>query len=243
MTVSARRALRIAVTSDHALVAETARSALSAHGLRAETVPWVESEPQEPESGASGSGPSGSGASAAGGGAYDAGLAITESTSLRTFTEVGTTLTARPLPWVVLTRAPRGPLWGAALAAGAVVVLASDRPLGDVVAALRAAARGVRDPRPPEAQRLREQWARLLARRERLLDQLASLTPREHEVLRMIFEGDSAAEIAAACEVSITTVRSQVKAVLRKLDVNSQLAAVGLLDRLLDPEEPTRQVC
>jgi DNA-binding CsgD family transcriptional regulator len=43
-----------------------------------------------------------------------------------------------------------------------------------------------------------------------------------------MMEGRSAAEIATTLVVSLTTVRSHIRSILRKLNVNSQLAAVAL---------------
>lgn len=54
------------------------------------------------------------------------------------------------------------------------------------------------------------------------------LTPREQEVLTALIDGRSAEKIAEESFVSLATVRSQIRAVLLKLDVNSQLAAVAL---------------
>ena len=79
-------------------------------------------------------------------------------------------------------------------------------------------------------------WAELLDRREMVNRQIASLTPREHEVLTMLHAGDRIDRIAQLLGVSPVTVRSQVKAVLRKLDVNSQLGAQAALDDLLTLE-------
>jgi two-component system, NarL family, nitrate/nitrite response regulator NarL len=59
-------------------------------------------------------------------------------------------------------------------------------------------------------------------------DLLAVLTHREREVLAELMDGRSAETIAAMCDVSISTVRSQIKSILQKLGVNSQLAAVAL---------------
>lgn len=52
------------------------------------------------------------------------------------------------------------------------------------------------------------------------------LTPREQEVLRSLATGLSVAQIAARSVVSESTVRSQVRAILTKLGVGSQLEAV-----------------
>jgi two-component system, NarL family, nitrate/nitrite response regulator NarL len=58
-----------------------------------------------------------------------------------------------------------------------------------------------------------------------------NLTEREQVVLSELMEGHCAEEIATAAFVSISTVRSQIKAILNKLGVNSQLAAVALARR------------
>ncbi len=57
------------------------------------------------------------------------------------------------------------------------------------------------------------------------------LTEREQVVLAELMEGHCAEEIANAAFVSISTVRSQIKAILQKLGVNSQLAAVAIARR------------
>jgi two-component system nitrate/nitrite response regulator NarL len=44
-------------------------------------------------------------------------------------------------------------------------------------------------------------------------------------------QGDSADEIAASTFVSLATVRSHIRAILQKLGVNSQLAAVAAASR------------
>jgi two-component system, NarL family, nitrate/nitrite response regulator NarL len=75
----------------------------------------------------------------------------------------------------------------------------------------------------------------------------ATLTEREQVVLAELIEGHPAEDIARAGYVSISTVRSQIKAILQKLGVNSQLAAVAMarragwsLERPLEtPPEPT----
>lgn len=64
-----------------------------------------------------------------------------------------------------------------------------------------------------------------------LLQMFAILTEREQVVLAELMEGHCAEEIATAAFVSISTVRSQIKAILHKLGVNSQLATVALARR------------
>jgi two-component system nitrate/nitrite response regulator NarL len=63
------------------------------------------------------------------------------------------------------------------------------------------------------------------------LERFATLTDREQFVLAELLEGHCAEEIAKTAYVSISTVRSQIKSILLKLGVNSQLAAVALARR------------
>ncbi|HLX89512.1 MAG TPA: LuxR C-terminal-related transcriptional regulator [Acidimicrobiales bacterium] len=62
---------------------------------------------------------------------------------------------------------------------------------------------------------------------------LVGLTPSERKVLFHMMEGRSAAEIAEALVVSLPTVRSHIRSILRKLNVNSQLAAVAIANGAL----------
>lgn len=55
---------------------------------------------------------------------------------------------------------------------------------------------------------------------------IGELSPREPEVLRQLAAMLSTAEIAAALFVSVNTVRTHVRSLLRKLDVTGRAAAV-----------------
>ena len=63
---------------------------------------------------------------------------------------------------------------------------------------------------------------------EERLAPFAALTPREREVLDCLMEGMPAETIAKTSFVSVATVRSQIRSILSKLGVNSQLAAVAM---------------
>jgi DNA-binding NarL/FixJ family response regulator len=83
------------------------------------------------------------------------------------------------------------------------------------------------------------------ALRDRMIDELRThratkrtelsafeqLTQREREVLALLIDGLAAEEIAETRYVALTTVRSQIRSVLRKLGVRSQLAAVARATR------------
>lgn len=69
------------------------------------------------------------------------------------------------------------------------------------------------------------------AERQRRLERFQRLTDSEQLVLAALMDGASAQEIASERVVSLATVRTQIRSVLRKLDVRSQLAAVALARR------------
>lgn len=71
---------------------------------------------------------------------------------------------------------------------------------------------------------------------------LVSLSPSERRILFYMTEGWPAQEIADALVVSVTTVRSHIRSILRKLRVRSQLAAVAVVngrDPGVDPSDPS----
>jgi two-component system nitrate/nitrite response regulator NarL len=64
------------------------------------------------------------------------------------------------------------------------------------------------------------------ARTERRREAVASLTPRELEVLTMLCEGRTPAEAASQLGVSGSTVQAHIRSVFSKLGVHSQVEAV-----------------
>ena len=68
-----------------------------------------------------------------------------------------------------------------------------------------------------------------LARERELSRRLARLSRREREVLELLAEALRAAAIAERLVVSLPTVRTQIRSILTKLEVGSQLEAVALL--------------
>jgi DNA-binding NarL/FixJ family response regulator len=66
--------------------------------------------------------------------------------------------------------------------------------------------------------------------RERAVNQrLGRLSNRERQVLELLAEGLRASAIAEKFVVSMTTVRTQIRSILTKLEVTSQLEAVALV--------------
>ena len=64
-----------------------------------------------------------------------------------------------------------------------------------------------------------------------LRQRLAGLTNREREILAALMAGRRAAAIARNHFVSLHTVRTQIRSMLRKLEVHSQVEAVALAHR------------
>jgi DNA-binding NarL/FixJ family response regulator len=132
---------------------------------------------------------------------------------------------------VVVTGETGDATWGAALGQGAVTVLRKETELPDLVAVVAAVSAGA--PVLDEGRRQDLLAAVRRARREEStrLQPFTQLSRREDEVLRALAEGESAAAIAAAAYVSEATVRTQIRAVLTKLGVSSQLQAVAVARR------------
>jgi DNA-binding NarL/FixJ family response regulator len=119
-----------------------------------------------------------------------------------------------------------------ALRAGASGFLLKDVRPAELVAAIRTVAAGDAVVSPRVTRRLLEEYAQVMpaseAQRAERYPQLASLTPREAEVLEAVARGLSNAEIAAALCVSETTVKSHVGRILAKLGLRDRVQIVVL---------------
>lgn len=114
------------------------------------------------------------------------------------------------------------------LEAGALGIASKAAGFGSVLDQVRRAAEG--QTVTPVTERT-ELLADLLAHRradERRKAPFEALSPRERDVLRQIVAGRQAAAIAEASYVSLATIRTQIRSILLKLDVSSQVAAVAL---------------
>lgn len=133
-------------------------------------------------------------------------------------------------PVLVLTGETDVELIARCFESGALGVVNKDQELSVILASIDRARRG-------EIVNPHQRGTVLKAARDHRRDvrdrlaQFDSLSPREQTVLSGIIEGLSATQIATRDFVSIGTVRTQIKAVLRKLDVSSQLEAVAAARR------------
>jgi DNA-binding NarL/FixJ family response regulator len=126
---------------------------------------------------------------------------------------------------VVLTTFDQNEYVYRALRAGAAGFLLKDAPASRLIAAVRAAATGDSLIEPSITRRLVEQFA-APAPPTGPPRELAALTERERDVLRLIAQGFSNAEIAAELVVAETTVKTHVARILTKLGVRDRVQAV-----------------
>ena len=122
--------------------------------------------------------------------------------------------------------------WGEALRNGARTVLPKSRPLNEILAVVRRLGNGQPVMDVQERESLVRLWHQRNAELAGLQTRIDRLTPREAQVLGHLMEGKTVHDIAVASVVSEATVRTQVKAILAKLEVTSQIAAVGLAHHL-----------
>lgn len=118
-------------------------------------------------------------------------------------------------------------LLGECLRRGAVAALHKSEGLAAIVMAVRQAL--AREPAmsSDEARHLMAVAQVAEDRRSVGRGRLSTLTVREREVLKLLMTGATALEIARLWIVSEATVRTQIKSILVKLEVSSQLAAVA----------------
>lgn len=127
-----------------------------------------------------------------------------------------------PARVVVLTTFDLDEYVYASLRAGASAFLLKDAPEQQLVAAVRVVADGGSLFSPTVTRRLIEQFARPAIPSAAL----EGLTPREHEVLRLVARGRSNADVASELVVSEHTVKTHVASILQKLELPNRVQAV-----------------
>jgi DNA-binding NarL/FixJ family response regulator len=113
----------------------------------------------------------------------------------------------------------------AAVSAGACGYLVKDSPLDDVVAAIRAAARGTAWLSPRAAQAVLRRIRRDPPAREVTNARAEQLSSREVEVLQLLACGLDNNEIAAELQISPRTAKNHVSSILAKLGVTNRIQA------------------
>jgi DNA-binding NarL/FixJ family response regulator len=114
----------------------------------------------------------------------------------------------------------------AALRAGASGFLLKDVPGEQLIAAIHSVAAGDALIDPTITRRLIERFVSAVSPRRDEPPQLGQLTPREREVLRLVAQGLSNAEIAARLVIEESTAKSHVARILTKLGLRDRVQAV-----------------
>ena len=114
------------------------------------------------------------------------------------------------------------------LEAGAVGVASKGEPFDRLLDAVRRAVRGELAIGRRRREELLDELRRSRSVREWRLAPFRRLTPKEASVLLALAEGLSPETIARRSYVSLPTVRTQIRGILTKLEVGTQLAAVAL---------------
>jgi len=115
-----------------------------------------------------------------------------------------------------------------AIRAGASGFLLKDVQPAQLVDAIRVVEAGEALLAPSITRRLLDRFAHTLPGAEEKPSELASLTERELEVLKLLASGLSNAELAERLFLSETTVKSHISSVLRKLGLRDRVQAVVL---------------
>ncbi|MEV6335774.1 response regulator transcription factor [Nocardia vinacea] len=129
---------------------------------------------------------------------------------------------------IILTTFDEDELLYAALRAGAGGFLLKDTRPAELVEAIRVVAGGEALLAPRVTRRLLDRFVADLRPETAAMSDLADLTNREVEVLALIAQAASNAEIAAKLVVTEGTVKSHVSAILRKLGLRDRVQAVVL---------------
>ena len=108
----------------------------------------------------------------------------------------------------------------AALEVGASAFIEKSHPVDELIEILRRVARGETVYNPPHS------IGRLLEKRRQMNAAIASVSPREREVLQFLAKGMASRQIAQELGIGYTTVRAHVHGVLHKLGAHSKLEAV-----------------
>jgi len=129
---------------------------------------------------------------------------------------------------VVVTGSNDRARWGEAIRYGARTVLSKGQPLSSVLSTARRINEGKPVMTYEERESLLRAWHQQRSEFADAMSRLSLLTARESQVLGRLMQGCTVHDIATRSVVSEATVRTQVKSILAKLKVSSQLAAVGI---------------
>jgi DNA-binding NarL/FixJ family response regulator len=128
---------------------------------------------------------------------------------------------------LIVTASSKREWLGSAIEQGAIGIVAKSSPFDRLLSTVIAAARGEDVMTPDERHQILTELRMSRERQRSLREPFERLTDREQQVLHELSNGKTVCHIAQEWFVSEATVRSQVRGVLTKLGVSSQLEAVA----------------
>ena len=129
---------------------------------------------------------------------------------------------------LVLTGVSDVAVLGSCLEAGACGVLSKNERFDAVLEKVTCALHRETTLMPGERDEMLASLRRIRAQERARHAPFERLSAREREVLGALMDGSSAEEIARSAFVSLATVRSQIRSILEKLGVHSQVSAVAM---------------
>ncbi|WP_315766219.1 response regulator transcription factor [Bradyrhizobium sp. SZCCHNS2005] len=133
---------------------------------------------------------------------------------------------------IVLTTFALDDLIFESISAGASAYLLKESPIHEIARTIRAVLAGQAQLSPAIATRILEEFKRLRSSVRRGLSTREELTNRENEILNLIVEGKSNAEIGLSLNLAEGTVKNYVSVILSKCQVKNR---AGLIARLITP--------
>ncbi len=133
----------------------------------------------------------------------------------------------QPIGVIILTTYDIDEAVYAALRAGASGFLLKDAAPTEIVAAIRAVVAGEAWLDPAVTRRLIDEFATRPEQHPPTPAEMAQLTPREREVLTLLAQGLSNADVAVQLFISVATVRTHLARVMMKLGVREKAQAVA----------------
>jgi len=208
---------RVLIVDEHQLVAESLMLALQQHGLNHVALARNVTQ-QGVRTAAADFGP-------------DVALVVSDLGQGARSASLSRLLTAMGVIVVIVTGGDESEAAAIRMEAGAAGVVDKSRALEDLMVVLNHAAMDRAVMRPSDREELRRSVQTRSAPGELRLAPFTSLTMRERTVLALMMNGKSAEGISQEHNVSLATVRTQIRAILQKLGVKSQVAAVALAVR------------
>jgi DNA-binding NarL/FixJ family response regulator len=129
-------------------------------------------------------------------------------------------------PVLILTTFGEDEILSGALRAGAAGFVLKDAPAEDLIRAVQAVAAGDSWLDPAVTARVLHAYRSSAPSNTNIAQSVATLTAREHEVLRLVGRGATNSEIAATLVISEVTVKSHIGHILDKLALRDRAALI-----------------